>query len=702
MALIKKIRERTGLLVGIIAFGLILFLVGGDILGPNSLLMGRSSTVVAEIAGVSVKIDEYQNLIEEVKYNYTLNTGRNPSENEMATIRQQAWDLLIVKIAFQKQFDELGIVVSDEELVDMVQGNNVLPEIVQAFSNPETGEFDREQVALYLQNLGSMPQQQQAAWYLFEKNLQPSRLRIKFDNLMIKSSFVTTAEAKREHEAQGAVAEVRYVYVPFNTISDSLVNITDDMMRAYITKNKEKYKSEASRSMKYVALSILPSAEDTAYIKEDLKRMAIELKETSEDSLFAKANSDGINFFATYTLANIPSQLRANWTYLQAGDVKGPYLDNGSFKLFKISDIQQDTIYAAKASHILIRSFEGDDVTNTQNKNKADSLLRALKSGADFEQLARDFSDDPSGRNGGDLGWFTTGRMVEEFEKAVFSMSGTGLYPNVVKTQYGYHIIKVTEAKNNQSFKIATVEREIYASDETRDEAFRRADLFAGTTSNLKEFEENAAKDNLMIFTENFVGKDDRRINNLGNAREIVRWLFNDASIGKVSQVFETDEEYVIAIMTGEVKEGTSPLSLVRDEVRRKVEAEEKGKLIVKKLSSLSGTLEEIAQAYGEGAQVYSSSDLKLSTNSLPNVGFSPVGVGTAFGLKPGSRSVPFTDESGVLIIELENLTNALEVADYSIYKDQLLQRIVGRVSFDLSEAVKEFANIEDKRHRFY
>lgn len=702
MALIKKIRERTGLLVGIIAFGLILFLVGGDILGPNSLLMGRSSTVVAEIAGVSVKIDEYQNLIEEVKYNYTLNTGRNPSENEMATIRQQAWDLLIVKIAFQKQFDELGIVVSDEELVDMVQGNNVLPEIVQAFSNPETGEFDREQVALYLQNLGSMPQQQQAAWYLFEKNLQPSRLRIKFDNLMIKSSYVTTAEAKREHEAQGAVAEVRYVYVPFNTISDSLVNITDDMMRAYITKNKEKYKSEASRSMKYVALSILPSAEDTAFIKEDLKRIAIELKETSEDSLFAKANSDGINFFATYTLANIPSQLRANWTYLQAGDVKGPYLDNGSFKLFKISDIQQDTIYAAKASHILIRSFEGDDVTNTQNKNKADSLLRALKSGADFEQLARDFSDDPSGRNGGDLGWFTTGRMVEEFEKAVFSMSGTGLYPNVVKTQYGYHIIKVTEAKNNQSFKIATVEREIYASDETRDEAFRRADLFAGTTSNLKEFEENAAKDNLMIFTENFVGKDDRRINNLGNAREIVRWLFNDASTGKVSQVFETDEEYVIAIMTGEVKEGTSPLSLVRDEVRRKVEAEEKGKLIVKKLSSLSGTLEEIAQAYGEGAQVYSSSDLKLSTNSLPNVGFSPVGVGTAFGLKPGSRSVPFTDESGVLIIELENLTNALEVADYSIYKDQLLQRIVGRVSFDLSEAVKEFANIEDKRHRFY
>ena len=139
MALISKIREKTGLAVGIIAFGLILFLVGGDILGPNSVILGKSTTEVGEIAGQEIPREEYIQEIEELKYNYSLNFGRNPTETEMYSIRQQALDYLIVKKGFQPEFDELGIIVTDDELVDMVQGKNIHPDLIQAFTNPETG-----------------------------------------------------------------------------------------------------------------------------------------------------------------------------------------------------------------------------------------------------------------------------------------------------------------------------------------------------------------------------------------------------------------------------------------------------------------------------------------------------------------------------------------------------------------------------------
>ena len=215
MALISKIREKTGLAVVIIAFGLILFLVGGDILGPNSVILGNNRAEVGEIAGQTIDHAEYIQQIEELKYNYTLNFNRNPSENEMIAIRQQAWDYLIVKKAFQKEFDKLGLSVTEEELVDMVQGKNIHPDLVQAFTNPQTGEFEREQIVMYLQQINQMPPQQQAGWYMFESNLEPSRLRLKFDNLLLKTDYVTESEAEALYKQENGVAEIKYLYIPY-------------------------------------------------------------------------------------------------------------------------------------------------------------------------------------------------------------------------------------------------------------------------------------------------------------------------------------------------------------------------------------------------------------------------------------------------------------------------------------------------------
>ena len=213
---------------------------------------------------------------------------------------------------------------------------------------------------------------------------------------------------------------------------------------------------------------------------------------------------------------------------------------------------------------------------------------------------------------------------------------------------------------------------------------------------------EKAKKENLSIFDANEIGTTDRKINNLNDARRIVTWLFREASVGKVSDVFDLENNYVIAVMTGETEEGYKPLDKVKDEIAPAVKNEVKSKMIIDKLNSLKGSLEEIAKAYGTDAVVHSTSDLKLNTNSLPNVGFDPVTVGEAFSLESGKRSAPFKGGNGVLIIEVQNKTIAPAMGDFTMFKNQLLQSQNNRAGYNVAEAIKKAADIQDMRYRFY
>ncbi len=697
MALISKIREKTALVVGFVALGLFLF-IAADVFTSSSGFFGREDAQVGEIAGQDVSIQEYQQAVEEVKYNFSANTGRNPSEREMMTIRQQAWDKLIADIAFTKQFDELGIKVTETELVDMVQGSNITPEIRQAFTNPETGEFSRDQVVNYLQNLPQLQPQQQVAWQVFENNLRTGRRRIKYDNLITYADYVTTQEAKQQYIADNTVGEVKYLYVPFYAISDTAVDVTDGELQAYLDKHKDEYKVEQGRSMRYVSFSVAPSAEDTAYFMDELDQLKANFASASNDSSFATINTDGTGqAFAAYAPGQVPAQLQG--ISLQEGQVYGPYPSNGTYTFFKVAEKAEDTVSSAKASHIL---FKTEETPEAEAKSKAQDVLNQLINGADFAEMARQNSEDVTASRGGDLGWFPEGRMVPEFEEAIFSKNEAGLIKKLVKSDYGYHIINVTEAPTDQVYKIASVVRELYPSDATRDQAYRKADFFASSVDNPGSFDKQAQEDSLSVQTAENIGSSSQSIRGLGESRQVVRWAFNDASQEEVSPVFELDDAYVVAVLTGKTEAGTAKLASIRDEIATKVRAEKKGQQIVDQLKGLSGSLDEIASAFGSDANVYSSSDLKMSSNTLPNVGFAPKAIGKAFALKDGEVSEPIQGENGVVMVQLEALTQAPEIADYATYKEQLLQQANQRSGFNIGEAVREFSDIEDERYKFY
>lgn len=703
MALIGTIRNKmTKWVVGAVAIALGAFIVGSDLFGngPRSIFAGSQNNI-GEIAGSTISIDEFNAVVQEQENNYILSFGRQPGDREMTSLRQQAWDLLIARKAIVPQYEKVGVEVGSDEVWDMIQGKNIDENVKSSFVD-SSGNFDRSRLIQYLQSVDAMPANSEARvrWETFKSSLVPGRARIKYENLLIKTNYVTEAEAEKDYHTQNDVAEVKFLYVPYFAISDSLAKVSDGELRSYYDKNKEKYKAKETRSLSYVSFPVIPSAADTATVKAEMDRLAAEFTTTKEDSLFAVDNTDGQSAFTQYTPSTLPPALSS--MSLSEGTVVGPFIDNGNYKLIKMVKSGKDTIYNAKASHILIKWDDTSDASKKAAKEKARKILSDIKGGASFAEKAREFGTDGTATQGGDLGWFRSGQMVKPFEKAVFDATKKGLLNDVVETDFGYHIIEVTGVKDNTSYTVATIERAITPSDETQNEASRKADAFATDVSSIDEFKETAKKNNYTVIDANEVGTADRRVSNLNDARSIVIWLFRDAKKGKVSEVFELNDEYVVAVMTGETEDGYKPFEKAKEEITPFVRNEIKGKLLIEKIKAQKGTLDEVAKAVSPDATVGSSSDLKLNTSTLPTAGFDPIAVGTAFSLENGKTSAPFAGENGVLVMELQNKTIAPAVGDYSIFKNQLKQAADTRSAYIIMEAIKDGSNIKDARYKFY
>ena len=703
MALIGTLRTKmTKWIVGFVALAIVSFILN-DLFGSGpTAIFGGTDNTIGEIGGKEITLEEFQAAVQERENNYILNFGRQAGERELTSLRQQAWDLLIARHAIVPEYQKVGVKVSSDEVWDMIQGKNIEEGIKTSFVD-SAGGFDRNRLLGYIQSLDLQPANSEARirWDMFKKELSPSRERIKYENLLIKTNYVTNDDGEREYHTQNDVAEIKYVFVPFFGVGDSLVKISDSDLKSYYNKNQIKYKAENTRSISYVTFSSVASGADTTAIYEDMVKLTNDLKTAVEDSVFANVNTEGENAFAKYSVSTLPSYLNNIKEILTAGFILQPFIEADSYKIVKVVKIGTDTVYNAKASHILIKWDNTTDAAKKSAKDKAKKILNEIKGGASFAAKALEFGTDNTASRGGDLGWFPSGQMVKPFEKAVFDAKRTGLLNDVVETDFGYHIISVTELKNNIAYTVATIEKKITPSDDTQNEAFRKADTFAADVSGVDDFKEKAKKENLAVLEAKDLGTTERRVNNLDDARQVVTWLFRDAKVGKVSEVFDLGANYVVAVMTGETDKGFKSLDKVKEEITPAVRNELKGKVIAEKLAAQKGTLEEIAKAYPD-ASVGSSSDLKLNTNNLSTAGFDPIAIGKAFSLDNGKRSLPFIGENGVLIIEMQNKTIATAVGDYSMFKTQALQNLNNRSGLNIAEAIKETSKIEDKRYKFY
>jgi len=702
MALIKQIRQRTGLAIGVIAGGLILFLLGGDLLSPNSALLNANQNIIGEIAGEEITLEEFSLKVEEYKTSFQQRSGRIPAEAEMVSVREQAWQAMIVERVFEEEYDKLGLTISSQELIDMVQGKNIVPELRAQLVNPQTGQFDKSQLITFLQSLETADPAQQAAWAQQEKLFAQARSRVKYDNLLATTEYATTAEAKMEHNAANTIADASVLFFPYYVIPDGDIKIQDSELADYLSKNQEKFKVGNSANLEYVSFSIQPSGEDSAEVISKITALTAELKVSTADSAFVSKNSEVQQPFQVYAPGDqLPEALTTNVAQIVKGETYGPFITaNSSYVTYKVTDQYEGTA-KMRASHILFGTEGMDEAGKAAVKTQAETVLAEVKTTGDFAGAARQYGQDGTAQNGGDLGWFAKADFVEAFANATYAVNSKGLLPNLVETEYGFHIIDVTELPNTAYTKLAVLELELVASDLTRNEAFRNADSFVSESGNRDEFTENATEKGFRIIQANNVDATSTNLNNITDARQVVIWAFSEAAEGEVSTVFELNNSYLVASLVSKKEEGEAKLEDVKDQVKQLVLNDKKAALINQKLAGKT-TLEQMKAVFPE-ASINEVPGLRLSDSVIPGIGFAPKAIGTIFGTKTkGQITKPVQEDLGVLVAKVNNLTPAAAIGDYTSYQAQLAQGASQRMTYQIMMALQELAKVKDYRYKYF
>jgi peptidyl-prolyl cis-trans isomerase D len=699
MSVIQKIRDKYAVvIIVVICLAIVSFLLQDAFFGRNSLF--RRSTTVGEVNGEELDVSEYQRRIQDAENNYRQQMpGGNVDEQTRQYLREQVWNQFLNEQIMQSEYDKLGIDVTEAEVVDQFNGKNPNPIVVQQFTNPQTGQFDRAAMQQALQNISQDPSgRMREALRTLEDVIAKSQMQQKYTTLIKQAIYYPKWLAAQQQQDNSQNATVSYVNVPYATIPDSTIQVSDNDLNKYIQDHKSLFKTEEARKVEYVAFDAMPSNADSAAAIQQLADLRTEMDTTNDIEGFINRNSE-MKFYDGYVAKSalmVPN--KDTIAGLPVGTIYGPYVDNNYLVLAKMLDrkTMPDTV---KVRHILISTQQG--ITDSVAKNRIDSIERAVRGGADFRALVTQYSDDPGSKaSGGEYDVTPATPFVKEFKD--FAFDGSKGQMKVVKTQFGYHLIEILDQKNfGPALKVAYLSKPVEASKETDSKAYAAASEFAGQNRDQKTFDKNVQAKGYNKRLADNLRPMDFVIPGVGQARELVRWAY-EAKKGDVSSVFTFEDKYVVAVLTGIREEGTASLEEVRPQVEAEVKKRRKAEQLIAKLQN-PASLDAAAKASSQ--PVLKAEGINFSTPFVPSLGFEPKVVGASFNKSWGTAKVsaPIEGNAGVYVIKVDSYQPASQPAqDLNNQRLAYEQSLKGMLDQQLFEVLKKQSNVQDNRGKFF
>ena len=704
MAAIEKIRRHSGLLIAIIGLALLAFVL-------QDLFQSQGRNREYNIAVVDGEKIPYQDFETQKEKNMENRRGSgNLTSAETYSIYNSTLDEMVKKHIMTKEYEAVGINVSSDELYDQFMGETPHEWVVQSFRNAD-GSFNREMMEYYLQNLNSFSADARVQWMDFERAVKENCLEKKFNNLVKASYFVPTKLADKYYQNKNVKASADVIALRYNNIPDSTVVVTDKDNKAFYEENKYRYETDERRDIEYVVFEIKPSLEDRQEALKNVQNLKADFVATDNPINFVNANSD-MRYDSTWMGRKDVSQQIEHAIFDSGngvGYVFGPYEDEDAFNLVRIVDLQERSD-SLRASHILI-SYAGarnsqDTISKEEAESKAKGLLEELKRNPKneglFAELAGLYSSDPGSKEkGGDLDWFTDGVMVTPFNE--FVMNNPVGTMDIVETDFGYHIIKVTGKTTPQpKARLAFLKHEITSSTKTYQSIFAEANKFVTENKNYDQFNAAIEEQGLTKRTMPRMNAATYQIAGIDNPREIVRWAFkNDTKIGDISSIFDMDNMFVVAALTNIVPEGYAPLSVVADQAKYQILNKKKGEIAVDKMKAYGN--DENRMINELGAESTSVSDISIDSRVLGNFGVEADVIGTILGMKEGEQVGPMAGNSSAFIVKNVKIVKPETPSDYSdILREKTSQFNNKVLNGSIYNALKNNAKIEDNRAKFY
>lgn len=708
MAALQKIRSKSSLLIGVIALGLLAFVLPWS---EISSFINKSKDKAFTVDGEVVTTKQYADRIAQWEHFQKIMSGQNSlDENATLQIREMVYQQMVKEIILDKQAAQLGLNVTKEELNDMVTGPNVAPILHQIpfFVNPQTGQFERAALNQFIQTISqddtNLPENQRAEiqarreiWTFIQNMMKYQRLEEKYSAIVAGIVIPTATEAKSAFDDSKTQASISYVVQKYTSIADSLVakEVTDKDIKALYDQRKNNFKLESElRKISYFVKDVVPSDEDYAAVEKEINAIHDKFVTTDNPGLLVNEYSNNQYVDAFISVNTLPADMKEFAQTATIGQVNGPERNEQSYIMYKLVD---RTSAADSVKLQMIPLPQGlDQATAT---HISDSLLNVIKGGKDFSALANELMP---GSNGGNIGWATEMALASaggDLIKKCFGAAKGDVFNVSINGQT--QIVRVEDKTNPVAkVKIALIQMPVIVSDKTQNSVDNELNQFVAENGNVQNFDNAALTKGYNIISNAVVSPSDMLLGQVAGSRQVISWAFNN-KVGSVKKFDNLTNKRIIAVVKNEISGDYMPVSEVSGMLKAELINDKKAEKIIadlkaKNLTSLDGYAQAIA------GRVDTVNFVTFQTNNISGVGYEPLLNVYAKHGQVNKLEAPKKGKSGVYVIDVTSKTENAATFDPAQSKQMIRQSNMYQLMSQAMLVLKEKMNVKDNRVAFW
>ena len=709
MATLQKIRSKGPLLVIVVGLALFAF-IAGDAWKAIQPHQGRQD--VGEINGETLSAQEYQELLDEYTEVIKLSQGVNALNDEQLTYaKDQVWQSYVNNKLIEAEAEKLGLSVSDAEIQAIIdEGSH--PLLMQTpFRNPQTGAFDKDMLKKFLVDYANLANSQVPAqyaeyyqqmglfWNFIEKNLKQSLLAEKYQNLLAKSLISNPVSAEDAFAARTQQTDVLLAAIPFSSVADSTITVSNDEIKALYKERKETYKQNIeTRNIKYIDVLVTPSEQDRTDVLNEVTEYANQMAETTDMAAFIRTTGSVVPFTGiAINKAAYPSDIATRIDSVKLNEVYGPYYN-------QVDDSYNAMMVMAKeslADSVQYRQIQVYAETAEKTAALADSIYTALRGGADFAEMAQKYGQT------GESAWLT----ALSYEGATLDADNMKYIQTLLKSnkneltnlQIGQVnvILQVLDKKAvKEKYQVAVVKRPVEFSKETYNKAYNDFSQFVAQNTTLDKLVENAEESGYRLLERVDFRSNEHMVGGVKNTREALKWVF-EANEGEVSPLYECgDNNHMMVVALEKINPvGYRNINTVADMLRLEILKDKKAEKI---LATLNGASIDQVKAM-ENAVSDTVKHITFSAPAYVSVTYASEPVLGAFANKSevNKVSAPIKGNNAIYVLQTINKENNAEEFDAK-QEENALATMAGRYASSFINDLYEKANVKDNRYLYF
>lgn len=708
MAIIGTIRKHSGIAVTVVGIAIVAFIIGD--------VFKRQSNIpdLAKIDGETILNNTFDAKVKQTEDRYKRQRNvEQLSNDESFQLREQVWNEMVEEKLLGKQYDKLGIVVTEKEMNDMFVGEFIHPYLRQILTDPNTGQYNTQAVAQTIRNFDQMSEENKLQWTDIETYVRQSRILEKYNTLMARSFYCPKAMGEQVAALSSNDISARVIALSAQTINDADVQVTDADLKKYYEENKMLFKQEDARDIDFVQFPVIPTQKDMEEIADSVGKVWTEFQTVEDEYIGSFVNQVSDKWYdSTYVKETAFSEypgLDSAISRSSQGSFIQPSLINQTWVMAKVLKVEMRPDSLRASAIYILNKNAGDPITRSESEAKAlaDSVENLIKTGKmSFEDAVTSFSDDPQKEETkGDINWVADGAMMGSLNEKIIETPVGGIFILERPDKVGYMVVKVTgKTTAYKKYRVALIARKIEASKGTYEAAYDKANKFLSSCNSHEQFIALAQNENYIVHNADFTPSNVKSLQGVSEAREIVRWAFNEErKEGDVSEtVYESDNNYIVASLKTIRNKGIATFEQVRSYIEPNVRNEKKIEQLAEKAEKAMASTKDInAIAAQLSAMVDSVSGVNFGGYYFGQYGPEMIAIGkTAAATKPGLLK-PIKGTYAAYVVNVDNIVPREEKIDGAAVANQMEMESTQKLR-SLLNVLKERAKIVDNRIVFY